>query len=54
MGPEVFIVLGIAVLIFGSARLPKLARSVGEAKSEFERGRAELPSNNVKESANDD
>jgi sec-independent protein translocase protein TatA len=41
MGPEVLIVLGIAVLLFGSARLPKLARSFGEARNEFERGRIE-------------
>jgi sec-independent protein translocase protein TatA len=38
LGTEVFIVLGIAVLLFGSSQLPKLARSLGEAKGEFERG----------------
>lgn len=29
--PELLIILVIAVLIFGPSRLPKLARSVGEA-----------------------
>ena len=36
--PELLIVLAIVVLVFGSAKLPKLARSLGESKREFERG----------------
>ena len=37
IGPtEVIILLLIVVLLFGSTRLPKLARSLGEAKREFE------------------
>jgi len=36
--PELLIILGIVVLIFGSAKLPKLARSLGQAKKEFEDG----------------
>ena len=36
VGPaELMIVLLIALLIFGGAKLPKLARSMGEAASEF-------------------
>ena len=35
---ELLIVLGIVLLIFGSTRLPALARSVGQAKREFKRG----------------
>lgn len=35
-GPEIAIVVGIAVLLFGADRIPKLARSMGEAKKEFE------------------
>ena len=35
---ELLIVLVIVLLVFGSARLPKLARSIGAAKSEFEQG----------------
>ncbi len=35
--PELLIVLVIVLLLFGATRLPKLARSLGEAKNEFER-----------------
>jgi len=35
--PELLIVLLIVVLIFGGSKLPKLARSLGEAKNEFEK-----------------
>jgi sec-independent protein translocase protein TatA len=38
VGPELLIVLAIVALLFGSSRLPHLARSVGSAKREFERG----------------
>ena len=36
--PELIIILLIAVLVFGGAKLPKLARSLREAKDEFEKG----------------
>lgn len=36
--PELLIILVIVVLLFGGAKLPKLARSLGQAKSEFEKG----------------
>ena len=32
------IVLAIIALLFGGAKLPKLARSLGSAKGEFEKG----------------
>lgn len=35
-GPEIAIIVGLAVLLFGADRIPKLARSMGEAKKEFE------------------
>lgn len=38
VGPELLIVLAVALLLFGSSRLPHLARSLGSAKGEFERG----------------
>ena len=39
LGPtELLIILAIVLLVFGSARLPKLARSLGEAAHEFRRG----------------
>ncbi len=41
IGPDILIILAIVALLFGSTRLPKLARSLGSAKSEFEKGIAE-------------
>ncbi|MDQ2827312.1 MAG: twin-arginine translocase TatA/TatE family subunit [Actinomycetota bacterium] len=41
IGPDILIILAIVALFFGSTRLPKLARSLGSAKSEFEKGIAE-------------
>lgn len=38
---ELLIVLALAVLIFGGAKLPKLARSLGQAQNEFKQGLAE-------------
>jgi sec-independent protein translocase protein TatA len=39
VGPtELLIVLAIVLLIFGSTRLPKLARSMGQASREFREG----------------
>jgi sec-independent protein translocase protein TatA len=37
-GPELLIVLVIVMLVFGAARLPKLARSMGQAGKEFKSG----------------
>jgi sec-independent protein translocase protein TatA len=39
LGPtELLIVLAIVLLLFGSAKLPKLARSLGQASKEFKHG----------------
>lgn len=39
VGPtELLIILAIVLLIFGSTRLPKLARSLGQASHEFKEG----------------
>ena len=39
LGPtELIIILVIVLLLFGAARLPKLARSLGEASREFKKG----------------
>ena len=35
---ELLIILGIILLLFGGAKLPKLARSMGEAQREFKKG----------------
>ena len=37
-GPDLLIILGIIVLLFGSSQLPKLARSLGQASKEFKKG----------------
>lgn len=39
--PELLIVAGVIILLFGGAKLPKLARSLGQAKNEFEAGTRE-------------
>jgi sec-independent protein translocase protein TatA len=44
--PELLIILVIVLLLFGGARLPKLARSLGQAQKEFKHG--------VNEGAQDD
>lgn len=36
--PEVAIVAGVIVLLFGASALPKFAKSIGQAKKEFEKG----------------
>lgn len=39
LGPtELIVVLAIVLLLFGSTRLPRLARSLGQASREFRRG----------------
>lgn len=41
-GPDLIIVIIVAaIVIFGGSRIPKLARSLGSAKSEFTKGLAE-------------
>ena len=37
-GPELLIVLVVVLLLFGTTRLPKLARSMGQAQKEFKAG----------------
>jgi len=40
--PEIIlIVVGLGILLFGAEKLPKLARSAGQAKREFVAGQAE-------------
>jgi sec-independent protein translocase protein TatA len=36
--PELIIVLIVVLVLFGGAKLPKLARSLGEAQNEFKKG----------------
>ena len=39
--PELLILLVVILVLFGSTKLPKLARSVGQASKEFKKGVAE-------------
>jgi sec-independent protein translocase protein TatA len=39
---ELAVILLIAVLLFGANKIPKLARSTGQAMGEFRRGREEI------------
>ena len=41
-GMEWAVILLIAVLLFGANKIPKLARSTGQAMGEFQRGREEI------------
>ncbi|GAC1533577.1 MAG: hypothetical protein NVS2B17_01440 [Candidatus Velthaea sp.] len=43
LGPETWLIIAVggAVLLFGADKLPKLARSAGQAKKEFIVGQAE-------------
>lgn len=40
--PELMIILLLAVLLFGANKLPKLARSSGQALGEFQKGREQV------------
>ena len=41
LGPDLLVIVAIIALLFGGSQLPKLARSLGSAKREFEQGMAE-------------
>ena len=41
-GPELLLIVGIVILLFGASKLPKLARSMGSATGEFKKGRQEV------------
>jgi sec-independent protein translocase protein TatA len=36
--PELLIILAVVLLLFGSKKLPELARSLGQASKEFRKG----------------
>ena len=40
--PEILLILVIALLIFGAAKLPEIGRSLGKALSEFKKGTQEF------------
>ena len=39
--PELLIILIVVLVLFGGTKLPKLARSLGQAQNEFKRGSSE-------------
>ncbi|QZP37784.1 Sec-independent protein translocase subunit TatA/TatB [Halobaculum magnesiiphilum] len=41
-GPEMLIILLVLVLLFGANKIPKLARSTGQAMGEFKKGREQV------------
>jgi len=51
--PELLLLLVIALLFFGAERLPKIARSLGQALNEFKRGMQEKDSDPKKEGPQD-
>ena len=40
--PELLVILGIAVLVFGAGRIPEVARSMGKGIREFKKGTREI------------
>jgi sec-independent protein translocase protein TatA len=38
LGPDLLVILALVFLLFGGSQLPKLARSLGEARREMEVG----------------
>jgi sec-independent protein translocase protein TatA len=51
--PELLIILAVILLIFGGAKLPKLARSLGQAQTEFKKGVKDGHSHKVEDSEPD-
>ncbi|ERH13217.1 MAG: twin arginine-targeting protein translocase, TatA/E family [halophilic archaeon J07HB67] len=41
-GPEMIVILLVLVLLFGANKIPKLARSTGQAMGEFRKGREQI------------
>lgn len=52
--PELLIVLLVILLLFGGAKLPKLARSLGQAQSEFKKGTSESKADEAATTKSDD
>jgi len=42
VGPEMLVIALVLVLLFGANKIPKLARSAGQATTEFSKGREEI------------
>jgi len=53
VGPELLIIVLVLVLLFGANKIPKLARSTGQAMGEFKKGREDIE-NELKEMDSDE
>ena len=51
--PEILIICGVVVLLFGATAIPKFAKNIGKAKSEFEKGIKEGSKESDKEDSDD-
>ncbi len=49
---ELIVIFGIALLVFGAARIPEIARSLGKSIKEFKKAGQEI-SGEIKEPTND-
>ncbi len=49
---EALLIFAIVVLLFGTTRLPKLARSMGQAIKEFQKGKSEVLKDEDEEESN--
>lgn len=54
IGPEMLVIVLVLVLLFGANKIPKLARSAGEATNEFKRGREDIEEELTMESDDED
>jgi len=52
-GMELAVIAGLGVLLFGSSKIPEVARSVGQAKGELQRGLRESEVGDVDAQADD-
>lgn len=53
-GQELFVILIIALILFGPKKLPELARSFGRAVAEFNRAKHEFSRDSFKELIEDE
>lgn len=51
--PELLLILAVVLLLFGGSKLPQLARSLGEAKKEFQSGSEEASADTSKTETTD-
>ena len=50
-GPEMWVILALALLFFGASKLPGIARSLGKSVNEFKAGMKDEPEAQKKPSA---